>query len=446
MNDLKFFYENPPEFAGFIPRKRGIGSAKTIIYGVLNSGKSAVLKNEISELKKDEILYLNLADLRLEDMVTGGTIAAVKNSAGNTMTGEASEHKISRENAASADMFGASEFNHAAVKNIDTKIIKNASVNYINNAKNAESDGAKNGSENFFHEIKEFLTTNEQISSLFLDNFSSADFEISSLQSFAEGLNLERFIISTRDRELMLPGFERLELLPLSFEEFIAFDKRHNEINSIISAFLAQGGGAKNPFIAPAEILEFEQRLLAANFSRTEILILKECLGFVHAAFSANKIYTALKPRIKISKDAVYGTIAKLERENFIRFLSKAGEPARATKLYFSHFNMREILTSKKDFSKKFANVLFCELLGLNTPIFYTKELDFYLPSLKMGVLVIPFSDADIIFLKFRKILSALKRLGITSLKIVSMANSGRLEIEGIRCDVLPFHEFALSF
>ena len=214
----------------------------------------------------------------------------------------------------------------------------------------------------------------------------------------------------------------------------------------MISAFLAQGGGAKNPFITPAEILEFEQRLLAANFSRTEILILKECLGFVHAAFSVNKIYTALKPRIKISKDAVYGTIAKLERENFIRFLNKAGEPARAKKLYFLHFNMREILTSKKDFSKKFANVLFCELLGLNTPIFYTKELDFYLPALKMGVLVIPFSDADIIFLKFRKILSVLKKLGITSLKVVSMANSGRLEIEGIRCDVIPFHEFALSF
>ena len=426
MNDLKFFYENPPEFAGFIPRKRGIGSAKTI--------------------KKDEILYLNLADLRLEDMVAGGTIVAAKNSAGNTMTGEASEHKISGENAASADMPGASEFNHATVKNIDTKIIKDASANGLSNAKNMESGDIKNRSENFFREIREFLMGNKQISSLFLDNFSSTDFEISSLQSFAEGLNLERFIISTRDRELILPSFERLELLPLSFEEFIAFDKRHNEINSMISAFLAQGGGAKNPFITPAEILEFEQRLIAANFSRTEILILKECLSFVHAAFSANKIYTALKPRIKISKDAVYGTIAKLERENFIRFLSKAGEPARAKKLYFSHFNMREILTSKKDFSKKFANVLFCELLGLNTPIFYTKELDFYLPALKMGVLVIPFSDTDIIFLKFRKILSALKRLGITSLKVVSMANSGRLEIEGIRCDVVRFHEFALSF
>ena len=446
MNDLKFFYENPPEFAGFIPRKRGIGSAKTIIYGVLNSGKSAVLKNEISELKKDEILYLNLADLRLEDMAAGGTIVAAKNSAGNAMTGEASEHKISGKNTASADMSDTNEFHRAAVKNIDTKDLKNASGGGPHNAKNAGSGGIKNRSENFFREIKEFLTTNEQISSLFLDNFSSADFEISSLQSFAEGLNLERFIISTRNRELVLPGFERLELLPLSFEEFIAFDKRHNEINSIISAFLAQGGGAKNPFIAPAEILEFEQMLLTANFSRTEILILKECLSSVHTAFSANKIYTALKPRIKISKDAVYGTIAKLERENFIRFLSRAGEPARAKKLYFSHFNMREILTSKKDFSKKFANVLFCELLGLSTPIFYTKELDFYLPTLKMGVLVIPFSDADIIFLKFRKILSALKRLGITSLKVVSMANSGRLEIEGIRCDVVPFHEFALSF
>ena len=438
MNDLKFFYENPPEFTDFIPRKRGIGSAKTIIYGVLNSGKSAVLKNEISELKKDEILYLNLADLRLEDMVAGGTIAAAKNSADNTNGSEVNENEISGETTLDTPMPSVYEFYHAD--------IKNASVNYIDNAKNVESDGAKNRSENFFRAIKEFLMGNKQISSLFLDNFDRADLEISSLQSFAEGLNLKRFIISTRDRELVLPDFERLELLPLSFEEFIAFDKRHNEINSMISAFLAQGGGAKNPFIAPAEILEFEQRLLSANFSRTEILILKEGLSFVHTAFSANKIYTALKPRVKISKDAVYGTIAKLERENFIRFLSKAGEPARAKKLYFSHFNMREILTSKKDFSKKFANVLFCELLGLDTPIFYTKELDFYLPSLKMGVLVILFSDADIIFLKFRKILSALKRLNVTSLKVVSMANSGRLEIEGIRCDVLPFHEFALSF
>ena len=435
---LKFFYENPPEFTDFIPRKRGIGSTKTIIYGVLNSGKSAVLKNEISELKKDEILYLNLADLRLEDTVAGGTIAAAKNSADNTNGSEANENEISGEATLDTPMPSVDEFYHAD--------IKNASVNYIDNAKNVESDGAKNRSENFFRAIKEFLMGNKQISSLFLDNFDRADLEISSLQSFAEGLNLKRFIISTRDRELVLPDFERLELLPLSFEEFIAFDKRHNEINSMISAFLAQGGGAKNPSIAPAEILEFEQRLLAANFSRTEILILKECLSSVHASFSANKIYTALKPRIKISKDAVYGTTAKLERENFIRFLSKAGEPTCAKKLYFSHFNMREILTSKKDFSKKFANVLFCELLGLDTPIFYTKELDFYLPSLKMGVLVIPFGDADIIFLKFRKILSALKRLGITSLKVVSMANSGRLEIEGIRCDVVPFHEFALSF
>ena len=446
MNDLKFFYENPPEFTAFIPRKRGIDSPKTIIYGVLNSGKSAVLKNEISELKKDEILYLNLADLRFEEAVANDAIFAARNSADNTKASEVNEHEISREATLGAGISDIDKFYRAAVKNTDTKNAKNASAGSSNNARNMESDGAKSRSENFFCEIKEFLVANKQISSLFLDNFSSADFEISSLQSFAEGLNLKRFIISTRDKELILPGFERLELLPLSFEEFIAFDKRHNEINSMISAFLAQGGGAKNPFIAPAEILEFEQRLLTANFSRTEILILKECLGFVNAAFSANKIYTALKPRIKISKDAVYGTTTKLERENFIRFLSKAGEPTRAKKLYFSHFNMREILTSKKDFSKKFANVLFCELLGLNTPIFYTKELDFYLPALKMGVLVIPFSDADIIFLKFRKILSALKRLGITSLKVVSMANSGRLEIEGIRCDVIPFHEFALSF
>ena len=66
MDILEFFYENPPEFGNFTPRKRNISSSKTIIYGALNSGKSAVLKNEISALKKEEFLYLNLADLRLE--------------------------------------------------------------------------------------------------------------------------------------------------------------------------------------------------------------------------------------------------------------------------------------------------------------------------------------------------------------------------------------------
>lgn len=539
MDILEFFYENPPEFGNFTPRKRNISSPKTIIYGALNSGKSAVLKNEISALKKEEILYLNLADLRLEissgeldefkktpehpncndrsndanadlsesgassnDTIAGpdadgmGPSGASRNvsqsgakSIGNINlsasdmslngAGDANLNDPSKSSsgtelegtsaakASSASVFGGSDTSGDAGGSdrmsgiargaFSDDVCNEAGMSARSRADHAcssanagvcgsENNDASGAGENFFRKLKEFLAANEQISSLFLDNFDGADLEISSLAKFAETAKLQRFIISTRDKNLSLSGFERLELLPLSFEEFIAFDKRHNEVSAMISAFLSQGGGAKNPFLAPAEILEFEQRLLAANFSRTEILILKECIRFVHAGFSANKIYTALKAKIKISKDAVYGTIAKLERENFIKFLGKRGEPTRAKKLYFSHFNMREILTPKKDFVKKFANVLFCELLGLDTPIFYEKNLDFYLPSLKMGVLIIPFSDADIIFLKFRKILSELKSLGVTSLKVISMANSGRLEIEGTRCDVVPFHEFALSF
>ena len=546
MDILEFFYENPPEFGNFTPRKRNISSSKTIIYGALNSGKSAVLKNEISALKKEEFLYLNLADLRLEigngelyefkktpahsnrndsrgdasadlsesgassndtiadldadridpsganhDVSQGGvkSIANINLSASDMSLNGASDANLNdpSKSSSGAELEGASAAKASSASafcSSDTSgdadggdrmssitrgalsddVCNEAGMSARSRADHAcgsanadicgsENDGAggadkssAGAGENFFRKLKEFLAANEQISSLFLDNFDGADLEISLLAKFAETAKLQRFIISTRDKNLSLSGFERLELLPLSFEEFIAFDKRHNEVSAMISAFLSQGGGAKNPFLAPAEILEFEQRLLKANFSRTEILILKECIRFVHAGFSANKIYTALKAKIKISKDAVYGTIAKLERENFIKFLSKAGEPARAKNLYFSHFNMREILTPKKDFVKKFANVLYCELLGLDAPIFYEKNLDFYLPSLKMGVLIIPFSDADIIFLKFRKILSELKSLGVTSLKVISMANSGRLEIEGIRCDVVPFHEFALSF
>ena len=379
MQNLNFFYENPPEVQKFIPRKKGVNSPKTILFGCVGSGKCYILAEYILNFKKDEFLYINFADLRYK-------------------------------------------FTHL----------------------NAE-----------FDKIFEFLEKNSQIGALFLDNLDEfSENEILHLQNllnlaFSNSsqsiVNLRSVVISTRKNSLNLQGFEKVKITPLCFEEFIAFDKRRTDINAIISAFFLQGGTPKNSFLLGSEIMSSEQNALKSVLNDSEIAILKECCEFIAQPFSANKIYLSLKEQIRISKDSIYGCVAKFEDENFINFVSKFGDEKAAKRLFLSNFNLKDALSFKKDFSKKFINAIFCEIANLNEPIFYTKDLDFYLPSRNLGVLAIPFSASEIVFLKFKKLVPELKKLKITRLSVISMANSGLLEIEGIKCEVMPFPQFALG-
>ena len=383
MQNLKYFYENPPETQKFIARKKGINSPKTILFGSFESGKSYILMDYISNFKKDEFLYINFRDLRF----------------------------------------------------------KFANLN-------AE-----------FDKIFEFLSSNLQIQALFLDNLDEINknenlylqnllnlaFANSSSNSAQSIPNLQSVIISTRKTSLNLQGFEKIKITPLCFEEFIAFDKRRTDINAIISAFFLQGGAPKNSFLNTAEIISSEQIAIKSLLDENEIAVLKECCEFVALPFSANKIYISLKEQIRTSKDSIYGCVAKFEDENFINLIPKFGEEKSAKRLFLSNFNLKDALSFKKDFSKKFINALFCEIANLGEPIFYTKDLDFYLPSRNLGILAIPFSASEIVFLKFKKLITELKKLKITRLSVISMANSGSLEIEGIKCEVVPFPQFALG-
>ena len=376
MQNLKYFYENPPEVQKFIPRKKGVNSPKTILFGCVGSGKSYILAEYILNFKKDEFLYINFADLR---------------------------YKFTR---------------------LNTE----------------------------FDKIFEFLEKNSQIGALFLDNLDEfSENEILHLQNLLNSQNgkvspnLQSIIISTRKNSLNLQGFEKVKITPLCFEEFIAFDKRRTDINAIISAFFLQGGTPKNSFLNGGEIISSEQNALKSVLNKNEIAVLKECCEFIAQPFSANKIYLSLKEQIRISKDSIYGCVAKFEDENFVNFVSKFGDEKAAKKLFLSNFNLKDALSFKKDFSKKFINAIFCEIANLGEPIFYTKDLDFYLPNRNLGVLAIPFSASEIVFLKFKKLVPELKKLKITRLSVISMANSGALEIEGIKCEVVPFPQFALG-
>ena len=125
--------------------------------------------------------------------------------------------------------------------------------------------------------------------------------------------------------------------------------------------------------------------------------------------------------------------------------VAKFNEPNATKRLYFEDFALRNALSFKKDFTKNFTNVIFCELFKFNEQIFYTKDFDFFLTKRKYAILCIPFGDVDLLFLKFKKLLPVLKILEARRLQIITMANQGELSIEGIKCEIVPFSQWALG-
>ena len=187
------------------------------------------------------------------------------------------------------------------------------------------------------------------------------------------------------------------------------------------------------------------QTALKSSLLATQLAVLKECAKAQAQNVSVFEIYNALKSARKISKDSVYGALSELENMSAVSLVEKFNEPNAAKRLYFNDFAFKSALSLKKDFAKNFNNTVFCELAKFNEQIFYTKELDFFLPKRKLAIICSPFSDADLVFLKFKKLHANLKNLGINRLQAISVANSGETSIEVIKCEVAPFSRWALG-
>ncbi|CAD7288062.1 ATP-binding protein [Campylobacter suis] len=287
--------------------------------------------------------------------------------------------------------------------------------------------------------LSEFLSQKPNIKAVCIDNASMADFHI------LTNLNTEILLITTADKTAQLSNFTKLNLPYLDYEEFIAFFRKNLDADMLFSHYLAHGRIPKNTFTDTTEVSENIQNLIQKALDKTTLNVLRECAKHTSENISVYEIFKELKERIKVSKDSVYASFAELQNIGMINLIEKFNEPNAAKRLFFSDFAMRNALSFKKDFNKNFLNVVFCELDKFNEQIFYTKELDFFLNKRKLAIICNPFSEHDLLILKFKKLHATLKKLGVKKLQIISVANQGEMAIEGIKCEIVPFSQWALS-
>ncbi len=280
------------------------------------------------------------------------------------------------------------------------------------------------------------LITKNHIKLLILENFN-----------FSFSLpNVEEIIITSDDKNSKLDNFHRLYLYPLDFEEFIAFDKRHFNVEQLFSVFSKRGG--------IPEIVLYNERNFQGEFqrvskelfeSKNEFLIFKKFCELQSSKASLFQIYNQLKSKMKISKDFLYSFTSELDRRELLFFVEKFGQKKSARKIYIFDFAIKNGLTFKKDFLKRFENMVFLELYKREKSIYYTDRIEFFIPSQGIGIICSPFTPLGALKEKMKRVLKHLKSLHVKSVDIITIGNESEFELEQIRFRQVSFWEWALG-
>ena len=257
-----------------------------------------------------------------------------------------------------------------------------------------------------------------------------------------KGCNL---LLSSCDLSLQVNGLETLHVDYLDFEEFIAFGRGSVSPEHVFNLFTNHGRHPGAVHLHDTPWLKYLQNQLCLSLGDANQFAL-----FRHIAKSQSKplslyrLYTQLKPRMKISKDTLYETAALFERYGLVYFIPKWQAPKTPKKLFLRDFALKSAITFEKDFLKRFENIVLCELAKDSGEIFYTDKLDFYLPQSSLGIACIPFLPPELILRRFSGMLEHLKTLQISHFTVLTLGNEGSGNKDGIECEIIPFWEWAL--
>ena len=257
---------------------------------------------------------------------------------------------------------------------------------------------------------------------------------------------VDEILLTTSYSSHELEGYEKLTLYPLDFEEFISFDKKHSNIENLFNLYTNHG---TFPQIVQSVELDYQkqmQNLLHLILSdATTFLIYKRFCELQSTKISLFQIYNHLKAFTKISKDKLYAITSELVDQKLLFFVEKYNQPTSAKKVYPIDFALKDALTFKKDFLKRFENMVFLELIKRGKTVYYEEGIDFFIPSESLAVLCVGFATTEAIEMKLQKLLPTFWALHIKRIEVVTLSSESAKDIEGLSFSIAPFWEWSLQ-
>ena len=265
------------------------------------------------------------------------------------------------------------------------------------------------------------------------------------LDNYIKGIkfpNVTQLIITSQERhkiDTLIP----LQLYPLDYEEFLAYEQKYD--SSALNHFFQLGGFAHIHKVSPDERILNIQKMLQTALDDVAFAILILCAKFSSQKLSAFTIYERLKQSRKISKDKLYKSFEKLVSMHYIHQLGKFGSPKATKKIYLCDISLKSALTIEKNFSTLFENMVYLELLKSAKECYYEDKIDFYLPQSDEIILCKPFVDERKLFKKLESIEAFLFTHSIKKITVISMNKEREIAHPLSQVAILPFDIWALG-
>jgi predicted AAA+ superfamily ATPase len=243
-----------------------------------------------------------------------------------------------------------------------------------------------------------------------------------------------------------LEGFTTQVLYPLDFEEFIAFEKRQLDTQSIFNDYATWG-------TYPAVVLSskenftklFQDHIRLMCESDLEFTILRHYALSQGVIISSFALFNEIKVFHKISKDKFYTITKKLQAEKMLFLLQRYGAPKADKRVYLIDFAIKSVLTFDKDFIKRFENIIFLELLKSDTEVYFTDFINFYIPAEKKAIIAMPFIPISAIKTKLKRIEKELEKYEVAQVEIITLEGEEEFYHDNIFIEILPFWSWALQ-
>lgn len=254
--------------------------------------------------------------------------------------------------------------------------------------------------------------------------------------------NLSLIIVSWRYFEF--DCFSNVKLKPLNFEEFISFK---SGIESIEHSFLRYSQIGGFPIFAKYSdnfLFKHVKRLLYFALSDLEIAILEDIANNIGVSRTRFNIFTSLREKRKVSKDKIYPTIEKLERDGFI-IAVKEFERINNKRYYLIDQAIQNSFSKKRNFLQLFENMVISEVYKRGEEGIFLNNVDLFIEEDLRIILPLPFVERDTLQRAIQKRLKNIKKLRAKKVEIITMSFDAVFSFENIDIEAIKFTSWALS-
>ena len=251
--------------------------------------------------------------------------------------------------------------------------------------------------------------------------------------------NVERLIVISR-RPLDTEDLTPVELFPLDYEEFLAFESVSAQ-SSGFNHFLRSG---TLPMIARSQktSLQAMKTFLQSSFDENEKKLLLILAQHHTKHLTTHQIYTFAKEKFKVSKDWLYKTMKHFTQERLVLFIEDRYQRSGKKMLLFD-FAFAKYLTLGQPFILQFDTMIALALMKHRIEV-QTLGIHGYITNQDELIIAAPFESEESLWVKSQNKFSIYKKYGIKKVTIVTVANSYEYQIEKLHFEAIPFNEWSV--